>query len=64
MLQQLKKVSEELTGGTIGCLLSINMYAPVVAQHGINTIFIIVNTGLAVLISHYIKKWLEKNDKE
>jgi hypothetical protein len=59
-----RSIAEELTGGITGIVLSIGIYGPEIANHAINTIFVLVNTGLAVLISHKFKKWLDKRDED
>ena len=55
---------EDVTGTFTGLLVSASIYASEIANHSINTVFVLLNTGLAVLLSHKFKKWLERNDKD
>jgi hypothetical protein len=59
-----KKIAEEISGGLTGIVLSIGIYLPEIATHAINSIFVLVNASLAVLISHSLKKNLERKDRD
>lgn len=62
---------EEITGGVTGFSLSaaitdISLFIPIGLQgelvtQGVKTVFVLINTGLGVVLAHYIKKRLNKN---
>lgn len=54
---------EDVVGTFTGLLVSASLYATEIANHAINSVFVLVNTGLAVFLSHKFKQWLEKKDK-
>lgn len=55
---------EDVAGTFTGFVVSASLYAHEIANHAINSVFVLVNTGLAVFLSHKFKQWLEKKDKE
>lgn len=59
-----RSIAEEFTGTVTGIVLSVGIYGPAIADHAINTVFVLINTGLAVLISHKFKKWLDRRDED
>jgi len=55
---------EEITGGITAFILSGAIYSQEILTDSINSLFVLLNTGLAVIVSHYLKKRLNKNDAD
>lgn len=55
--------TEEITGGASGFITSLIIYYDRIGDNLLNSGFVLLNTCIAVVASHYLKKFFTKNDK-